>query len=454
MSWLDLSAGEIARAVRAGETTPRAIAAEARVRVAERNPAINAICALNPALEAEADAVAARLEAGVDLPLAGVPVVIKDNIWVKDMRVAQGSRLFAEFVASQDADAVRILRDAGAMVLGIATCTEFACKGVAVSPLHGVTRNPVDKALTPGGSSGGPAAAVGARIVPLALGTDAGGSSRRPPAHVGVCGYKPTQDAVPYGPGFDDPVPGISVICPIARDIDDIALAMSVLAGVTPVAPVQIGLAAAADFGLRQPLDSEVASLFAAAMEAVEAAGGTVERAHLDWPENTTGADAMPLQFAGLAHLYGGAWQADPDLFDPVIGTQIETGLALSGADVAAAMQAGHRMRVTLRAALARYGVIATPTTPCAAWPAEQLGPTEIGGRPASPRDHAAFTSQANHAGCPAISIPCGCDSSGRPLGLHLMAEPGCDGALIGLAQALSRILTSLPKGPEPCVCS
>lgn len=454
MSWLDLSAGDIARAVRDRETTPRQIAAETRARVAARNPEINALCALNPAFEAEADAVTARLDAGIDLPLAGVPVVIKDNIWVSNMRVAQGSRLFADFVAPEDAQAVRLLRNAGAIVLGIATCTEFACKGVAVSPLHGVTRNPVNTALTPGGSSGGPAAAVGAGIVPLALGTDAGGSSRRPPAHVGICGFKPTQDSVPYGPGFDDPVPGISVICPIARDIDDIALAMSVLAGVTTVTPTQIRLAATADFGLGQPLDAEVASSFAAAMAAIETAGGTVKTACLEWPDKTTGADAMPLQFAGLAHLYGAAWQADPDQFDPVIGQQIETGLALSGAEVAGSLQAGHRMRVTLRRALARYGVIATPTTPCAAWSAEHLAPHEIGGRPASPRDHAAFTPQANHAGCPAVSIPCGLDSSGRPLGLQLMAEPGCDGALIGLAQALTRILIPSLKGPDLCVCS
>ena len=446
MSWLDRPAREIARAVRRAEVTPRAIAAEARARAAERNPAINAICADNPGLEAEADAVAARLEAGAHLPLAGVPVLIKDNIWIEGLRVAQGSRLFAEHVAPCDAEAVARLRQAGAMVLGIATCSEFACKGATFSPLHGITRNPVDTSLTPGGSSGGSAAAVAAGIVPLALGTDAGGSSRRPPAHVGVCGFKPTQDLIPYGPGFDEPVWGISTICPIARDMGDIALAMEVLAGVAPEPPAALALAAAPTFGLDQPVDPAVADAFADAMAAVRAAGGTVAPARIDWPAGLRGSDALPLQYAGLAHLYAADWRDTPEAFDPDIAAQIRAGTALSGAEVAAAHQASHAMRVALRTALDRDGVIATPTTPCAAWAADRLAPAEIAGLPAAPRDHAAFTPQANHAGVPALTIPFGTDGAGRPLGLQLIAGEGQDGALMGLAHALEGILEEVDR--------
>lgn len=450
MSGLDVPAHETARAVRAGEVTAQRVAAETSARAADRNPAINAICTFNPAFEAEAETVAQRLAAGADLPLAGVPILIKDNIWVKGLRIAAGSRLFADHIAPEDAESVRRLREAGAMILGVATCTEFACKGAADSPLHGITRNPVDLALTPGGSSSGAAAAVAAGIVPLALGTDAGGSSRRPPAHVGVYGLKPTLDLIPYGPGFTEPVPQISVICPIAREMDDIALAMSVLAGTGPETPGRIRIAASADFGTGQPLDPDVGSCFDAALAAITTAGGAVETATIDWPPNTAGVDVLPLQYAGLANLYGEEWRADPQRFDPVISDQIKTGLALSGADVSEALQASDRMRAALNAALAKYGVIATPTTPCAAWPAELLAPPEIGGRPAAPRDHAAFTSQVNHAGCPAISIPCGHDSVGRPLGLQLIAAPGKDAALIGLAQAIALIL----EGPDRCASS
>jgi len=118
--------------------------------------------------------------------------------------------------------------------------------------------------------------------------------------------------------------------------------------------------------------------------------------------------------------------------------------MALTGPQVAAAHQASHRMRDTLREALERYGVIATPTTPCPAWPAELDAPTHIAGQPAGPRDHAAFTPQANHAGVPAISIPCGTDPNGLPLGLQLIAKAGCDAELIGIAAALEPALKDL----------
>lgn len=443
MSVLDLSARALAEAVQRGETPPQAVAAETLERAKARNAAINAICHWNPAFEAEAAEVAARLAAGETLPLAGVPVLIKDNIWVKGLRVAQGSKLFADHVAPEDAEAVKRLRDAGAMILGIAACSEFGCKGATNSPLHGITRNPVNPDMGPGGSSGGSVAAVAAGIVPLALGTDAGGSSRRPPAHTGLCGLKPTQDLIPYGPSFDEPVWGISVICPIARDIGDIALAMDVLAGISPDAPGTIRIAVSSDFGTGQAIDAEVAANFEAVLAALRAANVTLDPLHIDWG-GIKGHDILPLQFAGLAQAYGDIWRDTPDIFDPVIAQQIETGLALRGVEVAAAHQVSHRMKTTLRDALRRHGVIATPTTPCPAWPADQFAPQTIGGAPAAPRDHAAFTPQINHAGVPAISIPCGRTRDGLPLGLQLIAGAGQDAALIELAQSLDPILKQI----------
>ncbi|MFK7868770.1 MAG: amidase [Roseobacter sp.] len=443
MSVLDLTARALARAVRRGEATPQTVAAEALARAEARNPALNALCQMNPAFTAEAEGVSKRLEAGEDLPLAGVPVVIKDNIWVKGLRISQGSRVFAEHIAPEDAEAVRRLRKAGAMILGVATCSEFACKGATNSPLHGITRNPVDPQMGPGGSSGGSVAAVAAGIVPLALGTDAGGSSRRPPAHTGLCGMKPTFDLIPYGPSFDEPVWGISVICPIARDMGDIALAMEALAGVRATLADAPALAASPDFGTGQVVEPEVAARFEAAMAACRNAGVPVSAAEIDWG-SVEGHDILPLQFAGLAQAYGHIWRETPDIFDPVIASQIETGLSLTGVEVAAAHQVSHRMRRTLRGALARHGFIATPTTPCPAWPAELSAPETIAGQPAGPRDHAAFTPQINHAGVPALSLPCGTDANGLPLGLQLIAQAGEDGALIAMAQTLEPILKDL----------
>ncbi len=441
---MDLSARALAAEVRAGAATPHAALAAAEARVVERNPAINAICLMNPEAKSEADAVADRLSDGETLALAGVPVLIKDNIWVKGLRVSQGSRLFADHIAPEDATAVTRLRDAGAVVLGLSTCSEFACKGATQTPLYGITRNPVDRALTSGGSSGGSVSAVAAGIVPIALGTDAGGSTRRPPAHTGLCGLKPTQDLIPYGPGFDEPVWGISVVCPIARDMGDLALAMSVLGEIEPGTAPPLALAVSADLGTGQALDAEVARNFSAVCNALASNGVTLTKAEIDWG-GLKGHDIQPLQYAGLAQLYGQVWEETPALFDPAIGDQIEKGFALTGVEVAAAHQASHRMRTTLRAALDRYGFIATPTTPCAAWPAELNAPATIGGEPALPRDHAAFTPQINHAGVPALSIPCGTNGNGLPLGLQLIAPAGKDAELIDLARWLEPILKEIP---------
>ncbi len=444
MNLMDLSVRDLAEEVRCGKTTPQSALADAQARAEERNPAINAICLMNPEAEAEADAVANRLAAGEALPLAGVPVLIKDNIWVKGLRIAQGSRLYADHVAPEDAEAVKRLRKAGAIILGISTCSEFACKGATLSPLYGITRNPIDPTLTSGGSSGGSVAAVAAGIVPFALGTDAGGSTRRPPAHTGLCGLKPTQDLIPYGPGFDEPVWGISVICPVTRNMADLALAMSVLAKTDVVTEPELALAVSADFGTEQVLDEKVAQNFETVCATLEEAGVRLMQAKIDWG-GFKGHDIQPLQYAGLAQLYGEVWGQTPELFDPALGEQIEKGLALSGTDVAAAHQVSHRMRTALRTALDRHGFIATPTTPCAAWSAELNAPETIAGKPALPRDHAAFTPQINHAGVPALSIPCGTNGEGLPLGLQIIAPAGHDAQLISLAQKLEPHLKEIP---------
>ena len=231
------SAREIAADVAAGRTNAVETAKAALARI-EAAKALNAVVTIDPARTlADAAAVDERLRAGGTMRLAGVPIVVKDNIWTRGWRVTQGSRLFADFIAPQDAIAVERLRDAGAVVAGIGATSEFASKGVTTSPLFGPTRHPLDPALTPGGSSGGPATAVAAGLVPLAIGTDAGGSSRRPPAHVGVAGFKPSYGAIPYGPGFAEPFFGLSVIAPIAADVADIALAFEAMAGVDPRDP-------------------------------------------------------------------------------------------------------------------------------------------------------------------------------------------------------------------------
>ena len=226
-----MNAHEIVAAVSSRRASAVEIVRAALDRIAAAK-ALNAVVTVDAERSlSDAAAIDRHLQLGESMPLAGVPVVIKDNIWVDGTRVTQGSRLFTDFVAPCDAIAVERLKKAGAIVVGMGATSEFACKGVTTSLLFGPTRHPLNPELTPGGSSGGPATAVAADLVPLAIGTDAGGSRRRPPAHVGVVGFKPSYGAIPYGPGFPEPFFDISVIAPIARNVADTVLAFEVMAG-------------------------------------------------------------------------------------------------------------------------------------------------------------------------------------------------------------------------------
>jgi len=447
------SAREIAADVTAGRTTAVETAKAALGRI-EAAKALNAVVTVDPERTlADAAAVDARLRAGETMPLAGVPVIVKDNIWVGGWRVTQGSRLFADFIAPRDAIAIERLRSAGAVVVGIGATSEFASKGVTTSPLFGPTRHPLDPALTPGGSSGGPAAAVAAGLVPLAIGTDAGGSSRRPPAHVGVAGFKPSYGAIPYGPGFAEPFFGLSVIAPIAADIADIALAFEAMAGSDPRDPdsaviaKEVGdvaglrISFSPRLGLDVAIDDVVADGLVSAVDRLSAAGLRIMQHDPVWPTGATEDAIMPLQHAGLAALYGDAFRKDPTIFDPDIAKQIERGLSWSGAEVAGALVASAAVANAFAAFLTDVDLLLTPTVACVAWPLTQLGPDMIGGRPASPRGHAVFTPFVNHARLPAISIPCGTDPRGLPFGLQIVARRGQDRTLLDAAQRIEALL-------------
>jgi len=441
-----MNAFDIAAAVTARRLSAKETAVDALKRVAAA-ASLNAIVTIDPERTlADADAVDRRIRAGEVLPLAGTPVVVKDNIWVAGWRITQGSRLFEHFTAPQDAIAVARLRQAGAVVVGIGATSEFACKGVTTSPLFGPTRHPLDPDLTPGGSSGGPSVAVAAGLVPIAIGTDAGGSIRRPAAHVGVVGFKPSFGAIPYGPGFAEPVNGVSVVGPIARDMRDAALAFEVMAGRDPRDPDAVDVDAGTGdiaglrvafsprLGLDVAVDQVVADGVAAAVERLRRSGLAVQDRDPAWPAGLSEEALMPLQHAGLAALYGPAFLEDATRFDPDIAVQIERGLSWRGVEVAAALAVSDQIARALAALFVDIDILLTPTVPCMAWPLTQLGPAMIGGRSAGPRAHAVFTPFLNHARVPAISIPCGRDKAGLPFGLQMIAARNRDRTLLQIA--------------------
>jgi aspartyl-tRNA(Asn)/glutamyl-tRNA(Gln) amidotransferase subunit A len=422
---------------------------------AATNPGLNAFTQLDRD-KAVASAMALRqhLDKGEKLPLAGVPIVVKDNIWVSGWRITQGSRLFADHVAPRDALAVARARRAGAIVIGIGTCPEFAALGRTNSPLYGITRHPANPELTPGGSSGGNAAAIASGMVPLGLGTDGGGSSRRPPAHCGIVGFKPSFGAVPHPYGFPEPFWWLSCLSPMARDVADAALLFEAIAGPDPadpesraiapapdLSPAEMRVAVAPTLGLDVPIDSDVADAFSRAVDALATRLSAVQEAHPSWPDAGRRQHLTASQFAGLAALHGPRFRAEPDLFDPDIGAQIERGFAMPASVLAEAMETSLQVRRAVAGFFAGFDILLCPTTPCVAWPNDRLGPETIGGVAVDPRGHAVFTPLFNHAWTPAISIPCGKGRDGLPVGLQIIGRVGADRAVLSFAEFAETIL-------------
>lgn len=445
----------IAHGVRSGDLDPRAICRAAVEACEAAQARLNALTIIDgDKAMAEAGMLAARLAAGEDLPLAGVPIVVKDNIFVEGWRITQGSRFYRDHVAEQDALAVGRVRRAGAVIVGIAHCPEFACKGHTRSPLYGLTVHPMDPRLTPGGSSGGCAAIVAAGAVPLSIGTDAGGSSRRPPSHCGLVGFKPSQGAIPHPVGFPEASWGISVMAPIARDVADAALLFDAMAGPDPLDPESLRpgiqryedagalrLAYHPNLGLDVPVDADVAEAFARAIEALARAGFGLQQAAPAWPDATLRAGLPAIQFAGLAALYGHHFREQPGDMDPDVAAQIEKGLALTGAEVTLALETSQRVRRVLAGFFRAFDLLLSPTTACVAWPHEHLGPPVIGGEAVDPRGHAVFTPLFNHGQTPAISIPCGRGRDGLPVGLQIAGAVGEDQRVLAFAALAERVL-------------
>lgn len=441
-----LSALEIVARVTGGELRAEAVLRGICDRIEQLDPKLNAFAHYSrERILACARAVDAALARGEDRPLAGVPFSVKDSLWIEGANATFGSRVYADFIAPRDSWAVARLRALGAVPLGLTNCSEFACKGVTDNLLHGATRNPWDLGKTPGGSSGGAAAAVAAGLGPVALATDAGGSTRRPAAHTGLVGMKPSANTIPHPWGFEDPNNLLSVIGLIGRSVADVALIYRALTASMPsprcVSLPGLRIGYSYDLGLGLRLDADVKATFTAAFDALADAGVKLEPANICWSPRPASRLYYRLQKAGLARLHGVRWRLEPELFDPVIGDQIREGLSLTGMEVDETL----RLRTSIQSALAAlfedFDVVLCPTAPVEAWSVDRLGPETIGGQPAGPRDHAEFTPLFNFAEVPAISIPCGYGRSGLPVGLQVVGPMWSDAAVLDVAEQLEAIL-------------
>ncbi len=435
-----LPAAEIAARVRDGRTSAVAVATAHLARIAERDGQIGAFEVHHPErVLAEAGGVDRRPDRFA-LPLAGVPVAIKDCVDVAGYPTRHGSAATSTEPAKRDDELVKRLRAAGAVVLGKTRMPELGIWGFTHSAL-GTTRNPLDTTLDPGGSSGGSAAAVASGMAALALGTDGGGSIRIPAAYCGLVGVKPGRGVVPLPGGAEEHWCGMSVCGPLARTAEDAALMLGVLAGrpfaVDEPGPLHVALS------LRAPLararlhpDHRAAAVGAAARLRTDPGSAMVTLADPPYPA-TLGLSWMRRWHAGVAQ----------DV------AHLDLDLAAVERRTAAVVRRGRRI---LRLTPPRPAAVTAWRDRVLEWfdeggfdlmvgPATALPPVAAGalaGRGylmtlARSAGRVPYTQAWNLAGLPAVVAPV--LIGGRPVGVQLVGRPGAEAALLSAATRLEQ---------------
>lgn len=444
-----LSAADIVKGYADGSHTPSDVLEACLARTGQCQPGLNMMVLV----DADAARVAAReslrrWREGKPLgPLDGMPISIKDNMHVAGLPTTWGSRMLRGFVASQDELPVKRLRAAGALLFGKTNLPEFAMQGYTDNQVAGVTRNPWNRSLTPGGSSGGAAAAIAAGCGPLALATDGGGSIRRPASHCGVIGFKPSMGTVRRGLGLPEIFLDFEVAGPIGRCVADVRAMTQVLAGRDLGAPAfrSRRICFVPTFG-DHPVDPAIAARVAEAAKTFEGLGYSVEEAaRFDLAEEIN--ELWPsLSASGLAWLFGkeAEWPrlgvspgSGPDVGQcgPAAQKTLQEARTIGATKLFDVLVAIQTLERRLHDLFAEYDAILTPATAALPWPAEETHPPEIDGRKVGPRGHAIFTAFANAAGLPAIAMP-----SGRvgdlPTGIQLVGSRGADATVLALARS------------------
>ena len=460
MTTVDSTAREQAEAVRRREVSARELLELHLARIEERNPELNAIVSLDPERARQAaadadDALAGGAEVG---PLHGLPFAVKDTHALAGWRTTYGSPVLADHVADHDDLLVERIRAAGAVFVGKTNVPEFASGSHTFNPVFGVTRNPVDPSRSAGGSSGGAACALASGMVPLAEGSDMGGSLRNPASFCGVVGLRPSLGRVPEWPLYNQ-WETTSVGGPMARNVGDLALLLSVLAGPDPRAPHALGdpgarfappLAPAALAGLRVAtsvdlggafaVDHAVADVVRATADRLSGAGAAVVEAH---PDLALADDTFrTLRAWHFQARLGPLLAAHPTSFKPSLEANIRAGESLTGADVARGYTQRTALSETMRGFFADHDVLLLPTSQVAPFPVEQEFPETINGEEMP--GYLAWMRSAyfiSVTGCPAISVPAGTTPDGLPVGVQLVAAHGADRRLLEVAAAVEELL-------------
>jgi amidase len=450
-------ATELAAMLRTRQISARELLDAHLDRIAAVDPSVNAIVTLDASgARAAADAADAALAAGEDVgPLHGLPVAHKDTHATGGMRTTWGSPLHADTVPLRDELVVARYREAGAVRLGKTNVPEFAAGSHTFNPLFGATHNPYRYGLSAGGSSGGAAAALAAGMVPLAEGSDMGGSLRNPAAFCNVVGLRPTPGRVPTWPAAMA-WSQLSVQGPMGRTVADVALQLSVLAGPDPRVPISLGddgaafaaplperldglrVAWAPDLGGRVTVDPAITAVLGASLPVFESLGAAVEE---DCPR-LDGADEV---FGTLrAWLFDAAYselgRRHPDKVKESIRWNAEQGAKLTGSELARAEAAHTKLYERMVAFFERFDVLIAPTTQVLPFPVEIEYPTEIAGvHQENYLEWMRSCTVISATGCPALSVPGGFTPDGLPVGLQIIAAPRAERTLLEVGHAFEQ---------------
>jgi amidase len=434
------SAVELAAMMRARAVSPVEVLDAHLAVIVRLNPRLNAIVTLAAdAARETARSAEAKIMAGEPIgPLEGLPFGVKDVTETAGIRTTYGSPLHADFVPAEDAEVVRRLKAAGAILIGKTNTPEFATGANTVNAVFGATRNPWNPALSPAGSSGGSAVAVASGMLPLAQATDFGASIRIPAAFCGIVGLRPTPGLTPNHPmplGWD---PG-QVHGPLARSAEDAALMLDAMVGLSRLSPISVAppwrsarevVAGTGDArGLRIAyasdiagigVESEIDEICRTSARRLADAGAVVEEIAFDVSE---GRD--PYQ------VWRGAWMVGQQHarlgrraeFGENLRSSVEHGLTVTTADLAAAEAARLAVFHRFRALFERFDVLLTPAAPVKPYPVEMNFPAEVAGRAlANYIDWIAPAFLVTLASLPAGSVPAGKTADGLPVGLQIVA--------------------------------
>jgi Asp-tRNA(Asn)/Glu-tRNA(Gln) amidotransferase A subunit family amidase len=453
-------AWQTAEDIRTGRSSSVTEVTRALERIHDLQPALNAFTVvLDEQALAQAEAADKAVRTGGRLPpLLGVPVSVKDHIWMTDAPATNGSLALRDFVPPEDAVPVARLRAAGAVIVGKTNNPEFCYRGYTDNLVYGLTRNPWDTGRTPGGSSGGAGASVAAGCTSVALGTDGGGSIRIPASFCGVVGHKPTFGLVPKDPGFKG-WKTLSVDGPITRSVRDAALALSVICGYAAAddmscpgppsdtyldavqAPRDLSgmrVAWSADLGML-PVDADVRAAFATALGVFARLGCELVEAAPQAPHPTELWNTVALAEGFSSE--GPLLSSNLHELGPGTADIIEAGRAFTAGQYVDALHEKAAYTRIWAEFFEHYDLLLTPTMQLTAFPIGLETPEQIEGQPVDPffDDWCTSCLPANLTGMPATSVPAGLGANGLPIGLQVMGPRWADALTLRAAAAFER---------------